>query len=108
MLKIEGLDEFEKSLDALAARADELSKTTSVPLAELLTPEFLAANTTVASLEQFFESGGLRVDSSEDLEAVPAAEMDTHVRSVSAFQSWGDMLQAAGNEWAARKLGLSG
>jgi hypothetical protein len=102
MLKITGLEK----LDQLQKAARELSNTKSAPLSEVLSPAFLAKNTKFTSLEQLFESGGFKVDSKEDLEAIPDEQMDAHVRANSDFPDWNSLLQAAGKEWAVKKMGL--
>lgn len=47
MLKISGLDELTKQLDRIAKGAEELDDTQSVPITELLSPEFVSSQYTI-------------------------------------------------------------
>lgn len=102
MLKIKGLEK----LDQLQKGLKDLGDTKSVPLGDLISPAFLQAHTQFSSVEQLFESGGFKVESKEDLEAIPDEAMDAHIRAHSKFPDWKTMLQTAGQEWAIKKIGL--
>jgi hypothetical protein len=66
----------------------------------------LAKNTKFDSLESMFEASGFVVESQEDFEKIPDDEWDSFIKGHTRFASWEDMLGAAVQEWAARKLGL--
>jgi len=105
-MKIRGPDEFSKKLNDLAKKAEELDGQHTVGLNELLTPSFVSKHTRFANADDLFEASGFKVESQEDFEAIPDAEWDQFIRSVSSFSSWQEMLQAATEEWAAKKLGF--
>lgn len=106
MIKITGLDEFSRKIESMQKKAEALGRTESAPLGELLSPEFLSANTKFASVEQLFESAGFKVETQEDLDAVPQETIDAHVRANSGYDGWSSLLQAGGKAWAIRKLGF--
>lgn len=105
-MKIKGLDEFSRKLNDLAKKAEALDGQHSVPVNELLTPSFISKHTRFSSAEEMFEASGFKVESQEDFAAIPDAEWDEYIRSVSSFANWQEMLGAATKEWAAKKLGF--
>jgi hypothetical protein len=105
-MKIEGLDELSKKLDNLAQKAQELDGTHNVSLTEVLSPAFVSAHTRFANADEFFEASGFTFQSKEEFEAIPEGELDKFVQSVSSFGSWQEMLQAASQAWAVKRLGF--
>jgi hypothetical protein len=106
MLKITGLDNLKKKLDDFSQKAKALDGTHSVPIEDLLTPSFISRHTRFADVDEFFAASGFKVESQEDLDAIPDDKWDEYVRSVSSFHGWEAMLGEAGKEWAATKLGF--
>ncbi len=106
MLKMTGLDEFQRKLSDMAHRADGLSGNHSVPLPDLLTPDFLRRCSRFQSVEEMFEASGFKVESEDDFSAIPDTEWDEFVRANTSFPSWEVMLGKAGGAWAARRLGF--
>lgn len=106
MLKISGLDELTKQLDRIAKGAEELDDTQSVPITELLSPEFVSSHTRFANAEEMFDASGFKVESQEDFAAIPDVEWNEFIRSISSFSDWQTMLGEAGATWAAKKLGF--
>jgi len=76
----------------------------TVPVDDLCTPEFMRAHSQFGSFDAMLEASPFKVESADDFRAIPDDQWDAFVRSVTSFESWGQMLQAAGREWAARKL----
>jgi hypothetical protein len=105
-MKIEGLDELSKKLDKLAKSAEELDGTHNVSMTDILTPSFISEHTRFADADELYEASGFKCDSQEDFEAIPEDELDKFIQSESSFDSWQDMLGAAGEKWAISKLGL--
>jgi hypothetical protein len=105
-VKIKGLDELSKKLDTLAKNAEELDGTHTVSMTDLLTPGFISEHTRFADADELFEASGFKCDSQADFEAIPEDELDKFIQSESSFDSWQDMLGAAGQAWAVKKLGL--
>lgn len=106
MLKINGLDELTKTLDRMAKGAKELDGEHKVPLTELLSPKFVSSHTRFANIDEMFEASGFKVESQEDFAAIPDAEWDDFIRSISSFSDWQAMLGEAGSAWAVKKLGF--
>jgi hypothetical protein len=105
-LQIEGLDKVKKKLEDLQSRACNLHGSHQVPAGELLSPDFMRHHTRFTSFEAMATASGFKVESSEDFTAIPDAKWDAFIRAATPFAGWQAMLGAAGQEWAARKLGL--
>lgn len=105
-VKMTGMDKLNRRLLDLSRKAKELGDTHSIPLAELLTPAFISTYTRFSSMEEMFEMSGFNIKTQEDLDALPAKEMDDFIRSVSSFTGWRAMLQEAVKAWTARRLGF--
>jgi hypothetical protein len=97
---IEGLEEFEKKLKELQDKLDRLEYEHEVPLSEVLSDDFISRHTPYASATALFAAGGFRTGE------VQEDKMDAFVRSVSKFQSWQDLVNAAAKEWSSKKLGF--
>jgi hypothetical protein len=106
-MKISGLDEFQRSLGNLSAKAQALSGDHNVPLKELLSDSFVRSHSQFNSLEDLFEASGFSVNSQEDFEKIPDAEWDTFIRGNSDFPDWKSMLGSAGTEWMKTQLGFN-
>jgi len=105
-MKIEGLDELTKKLDSLATKAKELDGTHSVSISDVLTPAFIVEHTRFSTINELFAAGGFECETQGQFEAIPEGNLDDFIRAESPFESWQDMLGAAGQRWAASKLGL--
>lgn len=106
MFKITGLEELQNKLSNLAEKASELDGKHSVPIADLLTADFLSGHFPFRSIDDLFRAGGFKVETTGDLEAIPGDKLDEFIRSISSFDSWQSLLAKAGEEWAAKQLGL--
>ena len=106
VLKITGLNELSKKLDTLAGNVAKLNGTHQVPIAEMLTPEFMAGHTRFANIDEFFDASGFQVISAADFEAIPTEPLDEFVRTESSFESWEAMAAEAGKTWALKQLKL--
>jgi hypothetical protein len=91
-------------LHKLQRRAKELDGTHQVPVAELLTGEFMRRHTKFGSLDAMIEASPFTVESAEDFRAIPDAEWDAFVRQQTRFSSWREMLSSAGAEWMKKQL----
>jgi len=106
MFKFESnFDEFGETLEKLQKKAGSLDGQ-QMSLAELFDPPFMLAYTQFNTIDELFEAGGFRIESTEDLERLPEEELDRHVAAHTEFATWSDMFAAAGQEWAKRTLGL--
>lgn len=105
-ITIDGLDELGKKLPEMIKGLDELSEKKSVSIGELFTADFMKKHTKFSSLGELMEAGGFHIESAEDFKSILGPEFDAHITASSPFASWKEILQAAGNEYAARKIGL--
>lgn len=101
-----GLKKLAQQLDAVSRHSDDMDGTHSVPLGDLLTPEFLSAHTRFASLEALLEAGGFTVDGPQDLDSIPAPQWEHFIRSATPFPSWQAMLGQAVAAYTRRRFGL--
>lgn len=106
MLKIDGLDKFQKDLKNLANRARGLDGSHEIPMDELLSDTFLRKYARISSFSELIEKSGFDVKSEADLRAIPDDAWDSYIRSISSFVSWDAMLSKAFEQWTARKLGF--
>jgi len=105
-LRIDGLEQLQKQIDELTKKAEELDGSHSVPIAELLTPDFLADCSVFASVDEMFEASGFKVESPEDFEAIPDEEWEWFIQQNTSYTSWSEMTEAAGVIWAKNKMGF--
>ena len=104
--KIKGFDKLQKQLKDMEKAAKELQNTKTVAFDDLFISPFMRKYTKFSSFDEFLKAGDFTVNSQEDFEAIPDAKMDAHVSKTTKFSSWQSMLNKAGEEYAARKLGL--
>ena len=64
-------------------------------LDQIITDEFIAKNTTLASVKAFIDKSGFDVKSIVDFKNLPMEKLDVYVKSISSFDSWKDMLMKA-------------
>ena len=105
-IKITGLDKLQRKLRRLEQNARRIDGTNSVPFTDLFGPRFMVRYTSYSTISDFLEASGYTVQSQADFEAIPESALDEHVRGSSRFSSWGEMLEAAGQEWIKGQLGL--
>lgn len=105
-LKIEGLEQLQQRLRDMKAAAEELDGTHEIPLSELLTENFMRANTEFASFSEMLDASGFKVETSQDFAAIPDDQWDAFVRSRTRFQGWNEMLGTAAKKYAAKELGF--
>lgn len=105
-LRTTGLDEFQDFIDDSLQALDEFSDPVNVDMAEILTPEFLQATSSVSSFDELLDKSGFKVETQEDFLAIPDEEFDQYIRSISSFDSWNDMLDCASEKYVSEQLGL--
>ena len=98
--------DLQRKLRDLQNRAHALHGQHEVSLEEICTPAFMAEHTDCASLDELFHQDGLAINSQEDLDQMPAHDLDRVVAAHSRFQSWAELFQAAGLEWVQRQIGF--
>jgi hypothetical protein len=68
--------------------------------------DFMKKFTKFSSFDELLRSGGLVINSKEDLEKIAVNELNTLIKNQSTFKSWEEMLETAIQEWTSRELGL--
>ncbi|QHJ72494.1 hypothetical protein DP120_09475 [Planococcus halotolerans] len=102
-----GLEELNKKLSDLQSNANSISGQNSVPLNELFTRKFMESNTKgFTDISSFFDASPFVLEKQEDLNSIPADELDIYVSKNTLFNSWKEMLSKAGSEWTVKQLGL--
>jgi predicted transcriptional regulator len=103
---IKGIDELKQKLKDIGERAEELEGSRSVPVTDLLAPEFMRAHTRFKDAQGLFDASGFKIENAADFKAIPDADWDAFIQSVSDFSDWRSMLEAAVKEWTRQRLGL--
>lgn len=98
MANITGADELIKKLEKLK----ELQK--SIPIAEVLTPEFMKENSKFDSVAGMFEKSGFTAATNEDFEKIPDTELNAFVAENTKFKSWPEMSKAAMEIWLPKEM----
>lgn len=102
---LSGLDKFKRKLEQIA-------KPRNVPIAELLTPDFVRRHSRFASVDELHQAFGPLPAGQNDLAAgeadlaaqIASPEWDAFIARETPFASWGELLQAAGAEYYQRQL----
>ncbi|WP_251922949.1 hypothetical protein [Salinibacter ruber] len=105
-VEIEGLDDLENYFEQLEEKAKELEGENEVPFSELLDASFMREHTPHTDFMAFLEAGGFEVETQEDFEAIPEAELDEHIRETTELESWEEMQAAATKAWVVEQMDL--
>lgn len=105
-MKIEGLDELEKSLKKLSSNAKKLSGTSAVPFDELFPPSFMRHHTDASNIDEFLNNSPFTIESEEDFLAIPDEDWDHYIKAHSNFSSWEDMQGKAAEDYVVKQLGF--
>lgn len=104
--ELKGFDELQNSLHDLADKVESLGGEHEVTFEELFVQEFMISHTNFSTFNELLNSSPFEVNSSEDFAAIPDAAFDQYISEVTNFDSWGNMLEEASCEYAARQLGF--
>lgn len=96
-------DSFSHQLGEFAKKVSDLAQSRTVPLGELMPPEFMRAHTSVASIGDLLAATGLPARTAEELTALPGDLWEKTVKSHTNFESWLEMQETAYVEWLQRK-----
>ena len=94
--EIKGLKELQKKIEALA-------EPKSVPLTELLTPQFVLACSKYSSAQELVDASGIDIGTREKLEQ-NRSELDEFLSKNTSYSSWSEMISAAGVAYMKTKL----
>lgn len=96
-------NQFEKILNNIE---DEING--NVSFEELFNLGFMDKNTDFKDFESFLNHYGFVVNGQEDFEAIDKSELDKVIAKSSCFNSWKEMYESAGKEYAIKKLNNAG
>ena len=96
----------DNGLDELAKKAKELEGNQEAKLGDLLTPQFISANSSFQNIEELFEASSYKIESREDFEAIPDQEWDDFISNNTELSSWEAMQKEAVVAYTKRQLGL--
>lgn len=91
-------------LDTLNQIAANPNQGQSIFLRSVLTPDFIAANSSFKTADAFFKAGGIDFADAEGFDAIPEERLDALVKEHSSFEDWQTMLNAASSQWGERSL----
>ena len=94
---LRGFDQLEKNLS-------ELSGTHSIPLDDLMTPDFISSCSQYSNFEELIEASGFKVETEEDFAAIPDQEWEQFIQTNTSYESWIEMQEAAGFSYMESKL----
>lgn len=104
---IKGIRKLQRNLEKLERRAKSLHGTHQIPLSELFNDTFLRKQTHFTSLAELLsalEQSGFQIESQQDWENIPQADLDTFVAKHTRFSSWQEMFSTAGTDWVSRQF----
>lgn len=96
-VKTDGLAKLSQKLKAMQG-------TQSITLGELMPPEFISACSEFQNIQALFDASPFKIETPEDLAAIPDADWDVFIAKSTTYSSWEDMRHAASAEWTKRKL----
>lgn len=92
------------TLSNLTKNAEELEKTSSIPLEDLLTSTFLKKYTSLDSLELFIKDSPFTDINFSNFENISELELDNYVRTISSFSTWSEFINTSCSEYVRNKL----
>lgn len=93
-----------KKLKRLAQNIKDFEGINSIPMGDVLTDEFIQANTNFQNIEELFEKAGYKVENQADFQAIPQEDIDSFVRENSKFDSFTTLQQEAVDEFVRNKI----
>ena len=105
-MQLKGFDDLQRQFQDLADKAEALNGTQEVNFEALFTKEFMTDNTQFCSFNDLLDASPFQVNSAEDFKAIPDADFDKYICTVTNFASWEEMLEEATMQYTIRQLGL--
>ncbi|TLS36559.1 hypothetical protein FCL54_14720 [Pseudalkalibacillus caeni] len=103
---MKGFKEFEKELETLQKKADELDGDHEVPFKELFPEDFMREYTKFSSINEMVDKSQWTVENDEDFSKIPDDEWDKYVKETTNFENWEEMQGTAVEVWGFRQLGF--
>ena len=87
------------ALNKLSENLKNIEAEQTVPLTDILTDSFIQKKTPFLNLTDLFDKAGFKVETNEDLEAIPDEIIDKFIQANSEYKSFQEMLGSAGKEY---------
>lgn len=87
-------------MKAMQKKADQASG--NVSLKDLLNDQFIKKHSDFDRAQDFFDKAPFTLDSEDDFEKIEMSVKDGYVRDHFKFQTWDEMITAAGKEHVAK------
>lgn len=98
-INLDGLDKLRQGLN-------DINDTKSIKLDELMPPSFIAASSKFKNIQALFDASPFKIETVEDLKAIPDADWDAYIAEKTTYPSWNEMRHAALAQWTKEKLNL--
>ena len=95
IMDFDGFDELDLPIDGLQSELDELVADPFVPFEQLFPTSFMQEHSPFSTFDELLDAGGFIVQSQEDFDAIPIAELDKHIALTTNFDNWTDMFDQA-------------
>lgn len=92
---LSGLKKLQKNLE-------DMEGTHTVPITDVLTPEFVSSHSRFPDFETLLAEAG--ITTKEEFEAYPDADFDAFIAANTNFESWLDMQRQGGAAYTKRLL----
>lgn len=100
-MAIKGFKDFERQLTRLQRKVKSLDGTHSVPVADLLKPDFVSANSNFPTFDAMMLTSPIKITCVEDFER---EEWNAFIVANTRFSSWTEMVGQAGEQWLSQQL----
>lgn len=104
MFKMNGLDQLVRQLGNLEKSAKKLEGTHTVPVVELLTPDFIARCSVKGTFDEILAAEGFSGSSQKNFESIAPALLDAAIAKWTSFGNWRQMLDQAAKEWTLNQV----
>jgi hypothetical protein len=94
-LDISGFKDFENRINSLNGE---------ISLGQLFSTEFMQNHTKFASFDELISNSGFKIESEEDISSIPKSDLNKYISDNTNFNTWEDMLNQAGKEYAINLL----
>ena len=96
-MDLTGFDQLEKNLASLSGEHE-------MPIDELMTPKFISSCSKYSDFDELLKFSGFERESLEGFEAIPNEKWDSFIQENTTYESWQEMQEAAGVEYARNML----
>jgi hypothetical protein len=101
--KIDGFDDLNKQLKNISKQVAKESQY-SGELSEILNDDFINRNTNYNSYQEFMQSLPIDISKEDNLQFIENDLLDTHICDQTKHSSWNRFINAAAEEFMAKRL----